>query len=95
MFTMLVLGAVLVVLGIAGSVSACVTEDRDLTMALVAGLSLATGAVLLVVGGARRGYHYRPEGVPPEGYRREIWTPRRRSCRRRRTHRRADRLPRR
>jgi hypothetical protein len=65
MFTMLVLGAVLVVLGIAGSVSACVTEDRDLTMALVAGLSLATGAVLLVVGGARRGYHYRPEGVPP------------------------------
>jgi hypothetical protein len=65
MLTMLVLGAVLVVLGIAGSVNACVSEDRDLTMALVAGLSFATGCVLLAVGGVRRGYHYRPEGAPP------------------------------
>ena len=65
MVTMLVLGAVLVVLGIAGSVNACVSEDRDVTMALIAGLSLAIGCVLLAVGAARRGYHYRPEGAPP------------------------------
>jgi hypothetical protein len=34
-------------------------------MALVAGLSFATGIVLLAVGAARRGYHYRPVGAPP------------------------------
>jgi hypothetical protein len=65
MLTMLVLGAALVVLGIAGSVSACMSEDRNLTVALIAGFSVAMGCVLLALGGARRGYHYRPEGAPP------------------------------
>jgi hypothetical protein len=65
MLTMLVLGAVLVVLGIAGTVSACVSEDGNLNMALVAGLSFAVGCVLLAIGGVRHGYHYRPEGAPP------------------------------
>ncbi|HTM33996.1 MAG TPA: hypothetical protein VL263_21945 [Vicinamibacterales bacterium] len=65
MLTMLVLGAALVVLGIAGSANACMSEDRNLTMALIAGLSLAIGCVLLAVGAVRRGYHYRPEGAPP------------------------------
>jgi hypothetical protein len=65
MLTMLILGAALVVLGIAGSVNACMSEDRDLTVALIAGLSLASGCVLLAIGGARRGYHYRPQGAPP------------------------------
>ena len=65
MLTMLILGAVLVVLGIAGSVNACMSEDRNLTVALIAGLSLAVGMLLLAIGGARRGYHYRPEGAPP------------------------------
>jgi hypothetical protein len=65
MLTMLVLGAVLVVLGIAGSANACVSEDRNLTMALIAGLSFAIGCVLLAIGAVRRGYHYRPEGAPP------------------------------
>jgi hypothetical protein len=65
MLTMLVLGAVLVMLGIAGSVNACVSEDRNFTMALIAGLSLAIGSVLLAVGAVRRGYHYRPKGAPP------------------------------
>ena len=65
MLTMLVLGAALIVLGIAGSVNACMSEDRNLTMSLIAGLSFATGCVLLAIGGARRGYHYRPEGTPP------------------------------
>jgi hypothetical protein len=65
MLVMLILGAVLMILGIAGSVSACASEGGNPTMALLAGLSLAAGVVLLVVGGARRGYHYRPEGAPP------------------------------
>ena len=65
MLTMLVLGAVLVILGLAGSVNACASESSSLAMSLLAGLSLAAGVVLLVVGGARRGYHYRPEGAPP------------------------------
>ena len=63
--TVLVLGAVLVVLGIAGSVNACVTEDGDSMMSLFAGLSFAVGCVLLAVGAGRRGYHYRPIGAPP------------------------------
>ena len=65
MLTMLILGAVLVVLGIAGSVNACTTEDPDYMTSLAAALSFATGIVLLAVGGARRGYHYRPVGAPP------------------------------
>ena len=65
MLTILILGAALVALGIAGSVNACMSEDQDLTVALIAGLSLAAGCILLAVGGARRGYHYRPEGAPP------------------------------
>jgi hypothetical protein len=65
MLTTLVLGAALVVLGIAGSVNACVTEDADYVLSLFAGLAFAIGCVLLAVGAARRGYHYRPVGAPP------------------------------
>jgi hypothetical protein len=65
MLTMLVLGAVLLVIGIAGSVNACVTEDPDYVLSLGAGLSFATGIVLLAIGAAKRGYHYRPVGAPP------------------------------
>ena len=65
MVTMLVLGAVLVVVGIAGSINACVTEDADDVMSLFAGLAFAVGCVLLAVGGMRHGYHYRPAGAPP------------------------------
>lgn len=65
MLTTLVLGAALVVLGIAGSVNACVTEDADYVLALFAGLAFAIGCVLLAIGAARRGYHHRPLGAPP------------------------------
>ena len=65
MLALLVLGAVFVVAGIAGSVNACAAEDGDLVMSLLAGLSLAVGCLLLAVGAARRGYHYRPVGAPP------------------------------
>jgi hypothetical protein len=65
MLTLLVLGAVFLVAGIAGSVNACATEDADYVMSLFAGLSFAIGCVLLAVGAARRGYHYRPIGAPP------------------------------
>ena len=65
MLTLLVLGALLVVVGIAGSVNACVTEDGDSMVSLAAGLSFAIGCVLLILGAARRGYHYRPVGAPP------------------------------
>jgi hypothetical protein len=65
MLTMLLLGAVLVVAGIAGSVSGCAGEDGDYVTSLLAGLSLAAGCVLLAVGAARRGYHHRPVGAPP------------------------------
>jgi hypothetical protein len=65
MLPLLMLGIVLVVAGIAGSVNACASEDADYVMSLFAGLSLAIGCVLLAVGAARRGYHYRPAGAPP------------------------------
>ena len=65
MLTTLVLGAALVLLGFAGSVNACVTEDPDYVMSLFAGLAFAVGCVLLALGAARRGYHYRPLGAPP------------------------------
>lgn len=65
MWIMIVLGAALVVLGTAGSVNACVTEDADYVLSLFAGLSFAIGCVLLAVGAVRRGYHYRPLGSPP------------------------------
>ena len=66
MLILLVLGAVFVVAGIAGSVNACgATEDGDFMMSLFAGFSLAVGCVLLAVGAAKRGYHYRPVGAPP------------------------------
>ena len=65
MWILLVLGAVLVVAGLAGSVNACATDDGDNLMALFAGLSFAVGCVLLALGAARRGYHYRPIGAPP------------------------------
>jgi hypothetical protein len=65
MMTMLVLGAVLVVIGMAGSVNACVTENADYLLSMFAGLAFAAGCVLLAVGATRRGYHYRPTGAPP------------------------------
>jgi hypothetical protein len=65
MFTLLLLGALLLVAGIAGSVNACVGEDPDYLVSVFAGLSLAIGSVLLILGAARRGYHYRPVGAPP------------------------------
>ena len=65
MLTLLALGALLVLAGVAGSVNACVSADGDYVMSAFAGLSLAVGCVLLAVGAARRGYHYRPVGAPP------------------------------
>jgi hypothetical protein len=65
MFTLLLLGALLMVVGIGGAVSACVGEDSDYLVSVLAGLSLALGSVLLILGAARRGYHYRPAGSPP------------------------------
>ena len=65
MLTTLVLGAALVVLGIAGSINACSTEDGDAVLSVFAGLAFASGCVVLALGAARRGYHYRPIGAPP------------------------------
>ncbi len=67
MLTTLIIGTVLTVLGIAGTVSACnaSAEDRDLVVAVLSGLSFAIGLCLLAVGAASRGYHRRGLGEPP------------------------------
>lgn len=65
MMTLLIAGAVLVIIGIAGSANACLSEDQDYVMSLFAGLAFAVGCVLMAVGAGRRGYHYRPVGAPP------------------------------
>jgi hypothetical protein len=65
--TVLIVGALLVLAGLAGSVSACQAsaDETHVVMAGLSGLSLAVGLVLLAVGAGRRGYHRRPPGAPP------------------------------
>jgi hypothetical protein len=65
--TTLVIGAALIVLGLAGTVSACTTpaEDRDLVVSVVSGLSFAIGLCLVALGAASHGYHRRGLGEPP------------------------------
>ena len=65
MLTMLILGIVLVIAGLAGWVSGCTSDGQSPVTSMFAGLSLAAGCVLLAVGAARRGYHHRPVGAPP------------------------------
>jgi hypothetical protein len=67
MIKLLVLGVVLVILGLAGAVSACQrgAEGPDLLVATISGLATAAGLALIGVGGMRRGYHYKPRGEPP------------------------------
>jgi hypothetical protein len=64
---MVIAGVILVVLGLAGAINACVTglADRGLVVAGVAGLVFAAGCALIVIGAGRLGYHYRPKGAPP------------------------------
>jgi hypothetical protein len=65
MLTMLLLGVVLVIAGLAGWVSGCLSDGQGPVTSMLAGLSLAAGCVLLAVAAARRGYHHRPPGAPP------------------------------
>ena len=62
-----VVGIGLVLLGLAGTWSACQpgAEPVDLWAAGLSGMALAIGAFALVLGRARRGYHSRPLGSPP------------------------------
>lgn len=68
MLTMIIIGAVLTVAGLAGTVSACSAqaEDRDLVVAVLSGLSFAVGLCLVAVGAASHGYHRRGLGEPPK-----------------------------
>ncbi len=67
MTPMILVGAVLVIMGMAGVASACQmgAEDRDMVVAVLAGLSFAIGLGCLALGAARHGYHRRPLGSPP------------------------------
>lgn len=64
---MLILGAVLTLVGAGGAIRACVApaEQSILPLAGFAGLAFAAGIVLMALGGAKHGYHYRPPGAPP------------------------------
>lgn len=65
---MVLIGVLLVLAGTGGAMNACLTagpEDSDLVLSVVSGLAFATGIVLIALGGARHGYHYRPLGAPP------------------------------
>lgn len=68
MLTTLIIGAALVVVGLAGTVSACSAraEDRDLVVAVLSGLAFAIGICLVAVGAASHGYHRRGLGEPPK-----------------------------
>ncbi|MEZ5284592.1 MAG: hypothetical protein R2712_07255 [Vicinamibacterales bacterium] len=61
------LGAVLVLAGLGGAISACTTdpEQINLVQAVVSGLAFGLGIVAIALGGARHGYHRRPLGAPP------------------------------
>lgn len=68
MLTMIIIGAVLTVVGLAGTVSACSVqaEDRDVVVAVLSGLSFAVGLCLVALGAASHGYHRRGLGEPPK-----------------------------
>lgn len=67
MFTALIVGVALTVIGLGGSVSACMAPaaDRDMVVASLSGVALAVGLCLIALGAASRGYHRRDLGDPP------------------------------
>jgi hypothetical protein len=64
---LIVAGTGLLLAGFLGTLSACPAgaEPVDLLTATVSGLAVALGAVALLLGAGRRGYHARPLGSPP------------------------------
>lgn len=68
MFTALIVGVALTVIGFGGTVSACMApaEDRDMVVAGLSGVALAVGLCLIALGAASRGYHRRGLGEPPK-----------------------------
>ncbi|MEZ5287269.1 MAG: hypothetical protein R2712_21195 [Vicinamibacterales bacterium] len=60
-------GLLLFVGGVGGGMSECAatTGEFDLTVAALAGLSVAAGAVLMFLSAGSGGYHRRSPGEPP------------------------------